>query len=670
MRDEKGTVNERRRLIIVKPRLLYDKLQPSRPAIEAIRAEATGLGLGGQRGVRVRLTGSAVIDHEELESVAEGAGVAGLVSLCLVATLLVWGLGSLRLVLAVLLTLIAGLAWTAAFAAAAIGHLNLISVAFAVLFIGLGVDFGIHFSLRYREEIDIGRAHAEALKRAAGGVGDALSLCAVAAAIGFLSFLPTDFVGVSELGLISGAGMFIALFASMTLLPALLTLMPPAPGNPGRRQAPPPVLQRAVRRHGRKITRGALGLGLAALAALPFARFDFDPLNLKDPAAESMQTFRDLERQGERSPYAIEILAADLDEAAALAVRLEALDVVDEALTLHDFVPQDQEEKLAIIDEMALFLSPLSMAPDVVAPPGDDERRASLARFRSSLETLVSARADDPLAAPAGRLGRALARFETASGLDGEAWRRLEEALVGSLPKRLDELRRALDARPATLDDLPQSLRGRRLAADGRARVQVYPADDISDQGALRRFVAAVRGVSPGATDTPVIILEAGEAVVAAFRQATVTALVLISALLLVLLRSLRDSALVLAPLLLAGLLTVATTVLLDLPFNFANVIVLPLLLGLGVASGVHLVLRSRRDAGAEGLLGTSTPRAVLFSALTTVGSFGSLAMSSHPGTASMGLLLTIAIAYTLLSALVVLPAMLAPGTQAEGASG
>ncbi len=660
MRDQEGSVDERRRFIVVDPVLDFASLQPAAKALAAIRASAAELGLTPEAGVRLRLTGSAALRHEEFASVRQGAGSAGLISLVLVSGLLFWGLGSARLVAATLLTLLAGLAWTAAFAAFAIGHLNLISVAFAVLFIGLGVDFGIHFVLRYREEIERGQGHAEALRGAAQGVGGALSLSAAAAAIGFLSFLPTAFVGVSELGLISGAGMFIALFMSLTLLPALLTLMPLKSGAAGPAGAAARRFEHLIGHHARTIIRGAVALGVIALAALPFARFDFDPLNLRDPTTESMQTLYDLQRESDRPLYSIEILAADLDQAAALAGRLEALDEVDEALTLHDFIPEDQAEKLEIVDDMALYLSALLVPPDETPAPSDDQRRAALAEFRAKLEAALRHALEEPLAGAARRLAAAFDAFEAGPGFGPEALAGLETALVGSLPTRLEDLRLSLEPDEVTLDDLPRDLVGRRLAADGRARVEVMPEEDIAEPEALRRFVAAVRGIAPGATASPVIILEAGRAVVGAFQQATLTALVLILGLLFALLRSARDSAFVLAPLLLAGLLTVATTVALGIPFNFANVIVLPLLLGLGVASGIHLMLRYRGDGEGQGLLRTSTPRAVLFSALTTVGSFGSLAISSHRGTASMGLLLTIALLYTLVCSLVVLPAMLA----------
>ncbi|MFQ5955020.1 MAG: MMPL family transporter, partial [Kiloniellales bacterium] len=231
--------------------------------------------------------------------------------------------------------------------------------------------------------------------------------------------------------------------------------------------------------------------------------------------------------------------------------------------------------------------------------------------------------------------------------------------LLATLEKRLKILETALQARPIGLDDLPRQVIARQLATDGRTRIEVYPKEDISDNDALRRFVTAVRRLAPRATDSPVTILEAGDAVVAALRKAVLLALVLITLSLVVLLRSPLDAGLVLAPLVLAGVLTLAWTVVFNTPFNFANVIVLPLLLGLGVASGIHLVMRTRAEAAGTSLMQTSTPRAVLFSALTTIGSFGTLALSGHRGTASMGRLLTITIALTLVCTLIVLPAML-----------
>jgi len=626
--------------------------------MDFIRTTADELGYDEANGVRVRLTASVALSHEEIRSVSEGAGLAGLLSLLLVAVLLGLGLRSVKLVLATLLTLVYGLIWTAAFAIAAIGHLNLMSVAFAVLFVGLGVDFGIHFALRYREEIDRGADNAAALRAAAGGVGDALSLCALMAAIGFYSFIPTAYTGVSELGLISGTGMFLALFASFTVLPAVLAILPlrARPGGGGERRLVP--LERALERGAAGIVTGALVLGAVGLVFAIQTRFDFNPFNLKDPTTESVQTMLDLFAESDASPFTIAILAADADAAAAAAERLERLPEVDRAITLRDYVPDQQDEKIEIIEEAGRFLLPVLSLADPPAAPDNDLRRRELRRLEAALAAFAAAPVADDYPST-GRLAAALAAFEDRFSGSDSALAGLEARLLATLGKRLSILERALQARPVALEDLPDSVVARQLAADGRSRIEVYPAEDISDNEALRRFVTAVQAIAPRATDTPVTLLGAGDAVVEALRKAVLLALALIALALVVLLRSPLDATLVMLPLLLAGILTVAATVVFDAPFNFANVIVLPLLLGLGVASGIHLVTRYRGERPGTSLLQTSTPRAVLFSALTTIGSFGTLTISSHRGTSSMGLLLTITIGLTLVCTLIVLPAML-----------
>ena len=663
---DKATAN--RRILVIQPALDFASLSPAADAMDGVREAAIGLGLTPENGVRVRLTGSAALSHEELKSVEKGMGLAGAVSLVLVIGLLMVGLRSKRLVAATLVTLVMGLVWTAAFAILALGTLNLISVAFAVLFIGLSVDFGIHYGLRYQESMRRGEDHANALGEAAHQVGGALTLCAVSAAIAFYSFLPTDYLGLAELGLIAGTGMFIALFANMTVLPAMLTLMPHgfvktgAGDKPVRSAAFGPAFQSFIRRNGRAVCWFALALGLGSALMLPKAAFDFDPLNLKDANTESVAALFDLMADNRNSPYTVTVLSRDLDTAAGLAEKLKTLPEVDAAATLADYVPADQDEKLEVISSMALFLAPAFAAKGTAAPPSAEQREAALGRFRDKLKALAALADDAPEKQAALRLSQAM------QGFQGEdALKEFEKQLLTALPGRLEALNQALLAGPVSLATLPAAIRDNQVAADGRAKVEVFPKHDLRDREALARFVAAVRTVTVDATGSSVVILEAGKTVVRAFWQAGTFSVVMITLILIVVLQRFRDVALVFAPLALAALLTVAASIVFSLPFNFANVIVLPLLFGLGVAGSIHLVVREHEESrknkepgDAWGVLETSTPRAVLFSALTTIGSFGSIALSSHPGTSSMGLLLTIAIALSLGCTLVVLPALMA----------
>ncbi len=647
-----------RRFLQISPVLDFGSLSPAAAAMDGIRNIAAKIGLDAAHGVRVRLTGSAALSAEELQSVEEGMGLAAVVSLVLVLGVLVVGLGSLRLTMALLVTLVMGLLWTAGFALASLGQLNLISVAFAVLFIGLSVDFGIHFGLRYKEDIDCGAANDKALCCAANGVGGTLSLCAVTAAIAFYSFMATDYLGLAELGLIAGSGMFIALFANITVLPALLTVFPLSPGYPpinARRVSLAGRVQMSIQANARIIVAVSIVMGLGAAALIPQARFDFDPMNLRNRSTESVSTFYDLMADSRTSPYVITILAKNLDTASKMATKIAALDVVDEVRTLADYVPSEQNEKLGIIDDMASFLAP-SLASSRLPLPGVDERRKSIDRIKKKLGKLAEERKGSPVGAAAGRLLKAISSL---GGLRDSVVEKLEKRLLGGLPKRLDDLAMSLNAGPVTIDDLPDSLKARKLAADGRTRVEVSAKENLQDRDALERFVKAVRKVAPHASGAPVVILEAGRTVVRAFAEAASLAFVLITVLLVVLMRSARDVLLVFAPLVLAALLTVAASVIFGIAFNFANIIVLPLLFGLGVASAIHLVQRQQNERDDGGAFRTSTPRAVVLSALTTIGSFGSIALSSHPGTASMGILLSISIALTLVCTLVVLPALM-----------
>lgn len=655
------------RVLQVQPVRDPDLLQPAAPALDALHGTIARMG-SERDGVRIRVTGDPALESEEIAVVRGEAAQAGLISLVLVAVLLALALRSGRLVLATILTLIVGLLLTAAFATAAIGYLNPISVAFAVLFIGLGVDFGLHLCIRYRELRSLGTEHGEALRETARGVGGSLALCAVTTAIGFYAFVPTSFHGVAELGLIAGTGMLISLACSLTLLPALLSLSPVrvdarAPRAPGRVGS---ALLSVPVRHGRAVCTAAVLIGLASLALIPKVRFDSNPLHLRVQSSEAVQTFNDLLEREKGRPWAVNVLAEDRSSADALAARLRALPAVERTVTLSDYVPEQQERKLSILQDIALFLGPIGALVEESGPrPGFEQQVASLRRFEAAVGELLSAGGDPELLGSARRLRDAVARFRenlssTPTGRARVA--ELERALLASLPEQLRRLELSLHTGRVELEDLPDDVVQSSIGRDGRYRVQVFPREDLDEEAEMARFVDSVLATAPDAAGGAISVLQSGRAVVDAFQQALALALVVIAVLLLVLWRRFFDAGLVLGPLLLAATLTAAASVLLHIPFNFADVIVLPLLLGIGVDSGIHLVHRFRVAAPDHGnLLRTSTARAVFFSSVTTMASFGTLGLSAHPGMASLGRLLAVGVALTLLCNLIVLPSMLAP---------
>ncbi len=644
---------ELRRFILVQPELDYTALQPGERATQAIRAAARELGLASDPRVRVRLTGPVPLADEELATLADGAALDSSIMLGSLVVLLWLALRSWRLVVGVLASLVVGLVVTAAFGLAIFGRFNLISVAFAVLFIGLGVDFGIQYCVAYRANRLAADDLLLALRHAGHDIGGALALAAVATALGFYAFVPTEYRGVSELGVIAGTGMLIAFTASITLLPALLVLLGPPPERVPVGYAWLAPLDRVVLRMRHWILALGVIAGLVSLALLPRLQFDFNPLNLRSTTSESVAALLDLMHDPETTPNTIDVLAPSVDAATALAERLAALPEVDHVLTVGTFVPDHQEEKLALIQDAALLLDP-ALNPVEVQPAPDD---AQVARAMTDSANALQAMARSASGAggvATSRLAHALARLAEATPADRE---RARVALVPGLVTLLGQLRAALAAQPVALATLPPDLVREWVAPDGRARIEVYPKGDANDNATLARFVAGVRRVAPDATGAPVSIQESSRTIVLAFVQAGISALVAIVLLLTAILRHLKSVLLTLAPLLLSGLVTLAICVVSGFPLNFENIIALPLLFGIGVAFDIYFIMAWR--AGRTHVLESSLTRAVLFSALTTGTAFGSLWMSHHPGTSSMGMLLTLSLLCTLAAVLVFLPALL-----------
>ena len=654
-----------REFIVLQPNLDYSTLLPGKEAIDWIRNTVRQTGIAAQTGADVRLTGSVALDYEELVSVTRGTALAMVLAFFTVSVIMLIGLGSLRLVLMSLATLVIGLVLTAAFAAVAVGNLNLISIAFAVLYIGLGVDFAVHFCLRYRELLFNGNANADAIRKSSVNIGSSLFLCASTTAIGFFAFVPTAYQGVAELGLISGFGMFISLAVTLTLLPALLSLLPlrvdPRPTGISHIR---PFMRRMLTfpfSHAWFVRIVSILLAVVLLGLASQLRFDFNLLNMQDPDNESVQTFQALLKDRDTSPWTGLILTSNRDDALRTIARMKHLPEVDKTLWLEDFIPDDQDAKLDIINEMGLLVGDIPAKPQVPAI-SDDERMTALREFTDKLSASGAVTRNPPLLALQQNMRRftdELAAMPTAER--GQRLAALESSLLASLPGRLQTLRASLNAHEITLDSLPDALRERWLSPEGRYLVEVYPKENVEDNAALRRFVQAVQGADPRVIGTPVINLEASDAVVLAFEEAFTTALIVIGLLLMVLLSRKRDAIYILVPLLMAAVCTGGVSELFGIPLNFANVIALPLLLGMGVDSGIHIIHRFRAgEPGDRGLLATSSARAVVISALTTIGGMGNLAFSSHTGAASMGKLLTIGITMTLLFMLVFLPSLLA----------
>jgi uncharacterized protein len=651
--DKPLTDSDRRSFIEFKPILDYNALEPGKDATDAIRQAARDLNLAGEYGARVRLTGPVPIANEEFATVQEGAVVNGIGTVLVVLLILWMALHSPKIIFAVFVNLFIGLSITTAIGLMMVGSLNLLSIAFAVLFVGLGVDFGIQYSVRYRSERFKSNDLRAALEKAAERSAIPLSLAAMATAAGFLSFLPTDYKGISELGEIAGAGMIVAFTSSITVLPALLNLLNP----PGERE---PVgyaflapVDHFLEKHRVVIIVGTLLVAVAGLPLLYFLRFDFNPINLRNPKVESIATFLDLRKDPNTGANAINVMTNSDADARKIADKLTKLPEVLGVRWLESFVPEDQPAKLKLIAQGAKVLNP-ALNPDSIDPaPSDQENVEALKGSAESLRR-VAGDAKGPGATASRRLADALSKLADSD----QATRDKAQAIfVNPLKVVLEQLKKSLQAQPVTLKTLPPDLVNSWKTKDGLQRVEALPRGDPNDNDTLRRFAAAVLAAEPTAIGGPVSILKSGDLVVKAFIQAGLCALIVISLLLWLALRRITDVLLTLVPLLVAGAVTLEICVLIGMPLNFANIVALPLLLGVGVAFKIYYVTAWR--SGRTNLLQSSLTRAIFFSAMTTATAFGSLWLSSHPGTSSMGKLLALSLGTTLAAVLLFQPALM-----------
>lgn len=639
-------------LVLIHPVLDHDALEPGRDATQAMLRLAADLpGVKAGR-VKVNYTGSVPLSDEEFHSLADRA--VPIAVGCVVSTivLLILALRTWRLILPVVLTLMLGLLYTLGFAAFVVGRLNLVSVAFGVLFVGLAVDFGIQFGVRLHSLQRRDRNIFDVLHQTAEGVGGPIGLAALATAFGFLAFAPTKFSGMSELGIIAGFGMLIALLCTLTILPALLRLMAGRTQHAEDVALPGGAVADTWLARRRKLVLVAFGLlGMAGLWSALGMPFDANPLHTKRADSEAMQTLNALMDDPNTNPFNLNVMAPDLAAARKLEERLGALPEVKQVISGADFVPPGQADKLDQLEQaLDLMYSVLS--------PHEPKRSPTVAELRTAAretsEAIASVADELPSNAPLVHIGKLLGRLAEASD---NAVLMANQALSRFLPETFERLRNSLSAQRITLKSLPDELERDWFTPDGRVRIQLTPGEAAQNTAGLRRFVQAVQVVAPQAVGSALDTVKSADTILQAFQQAALYASLAIALVLLMVLRRLRDAALVMAALLMSALLTALLARLLGMTINFANIIALPLLLGVGVSFNVYFVMNWR--SGMRQFLGSPTARAILFSALTTGTAFGSLAIARHPGTASMGMLLLLSLLAAILSTFIFLPALL-----------
>ncbi|WP_394152762.1 efflux RND transporter permease subunit [Vibrio maritimus] len=594
--------------------------EPNRAIMNAIASSIKQADLPAS--INVKVTGQAALDFDEIADANNSITVAGTASLLGLILILAVGIRSLRVIIACYLTVLVGLAWTFAAGLLVIGHYNTISIVFMVMFIGLAVDFSIHLCLHIQELRVKGESNEVGMRHAIAHSIRPLSLCALSSALGFLSFYPTAYTGLGELGIVSTLGMILGLIATFVVIPLFFTLF----GYPTVRH------QTDTHRFawfGSQLIRFK-SLIFALVVALTLVmgygatqfKFDFSTLVLKNPNSESVLALNQLQQEGLGSSYQLFAIAKDQKQAQEWKARLAMQPSIASVVIASDFMPNELEKRTAQIQD--IFNEPVT-----VAPMNYEQF------FQQAKENDWSG---------SSQLSATIDPAETASNLFGE------------LSKSLTALTRQDQV---TIDSLPVELRERYISDRGEWLVVISPKEDMTNVKALETFIKESKQIAPNATGRAVAEQEVGGIITGAFQAAIMMSVFAIALILIWTVDKKRDVILIFIPLGLASLTTLGLMHWLNLSMNMANIIVIPLIFGLGVDNGIHIVERFRSVRTLDAFFNTSTPKASLVSCLTTLATFGALIVAEHQGMHSIGLVLTIALSSILVFSLVLLPLLL-----------
>ncbi|MBE7504412.1 MAG: MMPL family transporter [Verrucomicrobiales bacterium] len=654
------------RLYLVTARARSDALNG--PAVERMR-ELLAETRGEVPGVNVGLTGGPVLEVDEMAQSQKDTTVAAVLALALCGLVFAFGYQETGRPVKATACLLVGLAYTFGFATLVIGHLNILTITFLPILIGLAIDFGIHLVSRYEEELRHGRTPRQAVEIAMVNTGQGIFTGCFTTAGAFLAMGFTDFDGIQEMGVISGAGLIICLVPMMTLLPVLLLR--------GRQnvldQVAPPREHPGTKLEGIWLDRPWVTVGVAASVVLwaglqlPKVWFDYNLLNLQSAGLPAVQYEHKLIEGANRSVIFGVVTASSLDEARDLQRRLEAQPSVASVDSMVPHLTEDQSRKLALIREVKAPLAKLRFAELDDSPVNLEALRQTVRALQAYLGLGVSLSlrgGEEALSDELQEVRRALRRLNDAiGGTEPEEARRklgaFQRALLQDLQDTLAAIQQQDDRARLRPEDLPLPLRHRFVSKSGDSfLLQVNPRSNVWERANQEVFVRELREVFPTATGEPVQLYEYTSLLKDSYVEAAYYALGAVVVLVLIHFRSVFCVLLALVPVGLGTLFLAGVMGATGVPFNPANIMTLPLVVGVGVTNGIHVLNRFAEEHDPH-IFGRSTGRAVLLSALTTIFGFGSLMTAEHAGIASLGLVMAVGTATCMMAGLTVLPALL-----------
>jgi hopanoid biosynthesis associated RND transporter like protein HpnN len=663
-------VSDDRRLLFVlaEPASKAGSFTGDRDAIEGTRAVIASL-RGEFPDVQVGVTGKPALANDEMTAAFRDSERATLLAFALVLGLLLLAFRRVGKPFLLLLLLAVSLGWSLGAVALFVGHLSLFSVMFIPIVVGIGIDYAVYFLFRYEEEMSLGRSVPAAVAITAARGGPGVLMAAVTAAGSFYVLRATDFRGLQELGFVAGTAILFAWVAMAFVLPAALVIVdrrrPAAATAPatGRERLGAPLVG-PITRHPRAILAIAAVGTVLSLWGMRHVHFDYNLLNLQARGTESVAWERRILQSAHRSGFAALASAGSLDELRRKRDAFAGLPSVSDVDSALRVIPGDQPQKLEIIGDLKELVGAIRLGQ-----PAPVDVRLLATELTSLAHRLDIARAEAPpgeatrtLAATTEEIGRLidkLQRIEPAVAAPILAG--LQQQVYRDFSEKFERLQANLSPRPVGPSDVPAEIRRKFISDDGRFLLQIHPAVDIWEREGAGRFVSDLRRVDPDITGTPVITYEVITLMERAYKQGTLFAVLLVTAVSVLMLRRLRETIAVLTVLALGLVWTGGLMALFRLDFNMGNIFGLPLIIGVGVEYGVNVVLRhlqGRRHAGAS-FIARSTMLGVLVAGLCNMAGFGSLMLADHRGIFGLGLIITLGTASSLVAALVVLPALL-----------
>ncbi|MBX3747870.1 MAG: MMPL family transporter [Verrucomicrobiae bacterium] len=621
-------------------------------------------------GVNADITGGSVLEQDEMRQAQADTIRATLVALVLIGLVFIYGYHETGRPLKAMLCLLVGLCYSMGYTTLTVGRLNILTITFAPMLVGMAIDFGVHLITRYEEELRHGVLRQLALRKAMINTGQGIFSGALTTAGAFFAMALTDFAGVREMGIITGGGLLVCLIPMMTMLPVLLLKGRQNVIDRGRGDAEPSLRERLelgwIRRP-RLVTFIGLGVSLLCLTQLPRVRFDYDLRNLQSRGLPAVVFEKKLMNSTPRSVLFAAVVASNAPHAVHIESALTNLLTVAEIDSIAPLIARDQDAKLALIAALREDLAPLRFPIPSGLPPNLTELGQTLTFLQAYLGQAAQALEEEPdqthllhqlrsLRAELGHLRTAIShgdRQRTAAKLAA-----FETAFFDDLRSTFETLRNQDASAPLRIEDLPAPIRHRFVGQSGKFMLQVYPTLDIWVRSNQAAFIGELRESFPEVTGTPVQLFEYTNLLKQSYQEAALFALAAMAVLVFLQFRSLSAVLLAHVPVLCSAIWLTGLMGLFGVPFNPANIMTLPLVVGIGVTYGVHILTRFAEEQN-PAILARSTGKAVLVSGLTTVAGFASLMLARHQGIVSLGFVMSFGVVAAMLAGLISLPALL-----------